>query len=381
MHYIVHVRLRGFYVGNVQGRAKGEGLAITRDRAVLDCDASAAQRGVRIGMSVSEAKMLLREGTFLAWTAGDYAAGQEAWLDMAARYSGTLEPFDQHTAFLDLTGHPDPLLIALRATDALRALGYGVLWGMAQVKWLARLGSLLNAKEAPLRDPARFLWPLPPQRLPISAEAQERLLMLGYTTIGEVASLGVETLREQFGRESLCIQQAAWGGWHEPVRGLYPQSALTDRVYFEGPVEDRLALDRSLKQMSKRLGHALRERDSVGSDVVVDLDTEEDVRSLKRRFAKPIDGPDAVYTALTLLTDKVCEPVLGIRATLPRLTQADKVQQALDGPRPDRQTGIETAFRQLREVFGEEAIKRASDIEIKRRDLVMKAWRDATGWR
>jgi hypothetical protein len=88
-----------------------------------------------------------------------------------------------------------------------------------------------------------------------------------------------------------------------------------------------------------------------------------------------------VYTALTLLTDKVCEPVLGIRATLPRLTQADKVQQALDGPRPDRQTGIETAFRQLREVFGEEAIKRASDIEIKRRDLVMKAWRDATGWR
>jgi len=194
MHYVFHARLRGFYARSVQRLAKGDGLAVTRERAVLDCDAVAARRGVRIGMSVSEAKMLLREGTFVSWAASDHVADQEAWLDVAARYTGALEPFDQHTAFLDLTGHPDPLLIALRAVDALRALGYEVLWGMAQTKWLARLGSLLDAKQEPLRDPAAFLWPLPPRHLPISPEAQERLVMLGYTTIGEVATLGLETL-------------------------------------------------------------------------------------------------------------------------------------------------------------------------------------------
>ena len=354
---------------------------VTRDKVVLDLNLAAQKRGAAVGMNLSEAKVLLRGGRFVAWCESDYLAAQEAWLNVAAAYTCALEPGAQHEAFLDLSGHPAPLSIARKAVDAIQALGYQVHWGLAQTKWLASIGAQFNAHDDPLQDSADFLWPLAIKHLPISLEARERFQMLGYSTVGQLTELRMSTLREQFGEESHRIYQLVWGGGFEPVYTLYPKDALHDHLYFESPIEDLEMFDQALRLLSNRLGKKLRDRDLCGQSATVYLDTEKGVRLFKRSFNKPIEGPRTVYGALSLTVNKVEEPVSGIRVRLPSLTKAEQLQRTLQGVQTAQQPAAEKALTAVRKVYGDKIIQRGSEIPTDRRSLLLREWRNATGWR
>jgi hypothetical protein len=331
-------------------------------------------------MSLNEAKILLRGGQFVAWVASDFEQAQEKWLEVAAAYTSALEPAKQHSAFLDLSGHPDPLPIALQVVSSVEEMGYGVRWSLAHTKWLASLGAKLNAHHEPMQDSAEFLWPLSIRHLPISLEAKERFQMLGYTTVGQITELRLSSLREQFGEESHTIYQLIWGGKYEPIAALYPKDSLTEQLYFDNPIDDLEVFDRALRLTANRIGKRLRDSDLCGQDAQIYLDTEKGVRSYKRTFNKPIEGPRSAYGALSLTVPKVEEAVSGLRVRLTNLSKAVVLQKAFDG-QTDSQPAAEKALYAVRRVYGDKIIQKGSEIQSDRRSLLLREWRSATGWR
>jgi DNA polymerase-4 len=386
MHCFLYVRLHGFYTAN----HTSEGIVIVhREKHVICANERAVKQGIQVGMPLAEAKAIVREASFIPWTEKEFQLAQEQWLDICSCYSNVIEPEDQHAAYLDISTHPDPTDIAIRLTNS---LPYVAEIGLAGTKWIAKLAAArltgrtlyddLRLRE-PLLDPAGFLAPLSVKHLlPVAARDRQRLHFLGYRTIGEVTNLSLSTLRKQFGDAALKIYQAAWGGCFESVRALYPRDAMGEGISFEGSVQTSEVLDHGLTQIAERLSERLRKLDLSGADMVVWIEREGGARERRERsFVKSLQSSRAILTGLRLMLPPPIEHVVGIRVALSNLCKSKRKQLDLYGSIAEKTTSKAQAISQLRNAFGHQALLSGSDIQEPRRKRVLRAWKDATGWR
>src|SRR5688572_21790400 len=111
MHYFLYLELPGFYV-RVWERSDplwlDKPLVVHRAKRVLDLNARAYERGVRSGMGMDEAKVLLQGSGLIAYEEEPYRSSQDRWLDALAEFSSCIEPCEPNSAWADLSGHPDP---------------------------------------------------------------------------------------------------------------------------------------------------------------------------------------------------------------------------------------------------------------------------------
>ena len=429
MHYFLSLSLEHFYAGVLRDSAETRSFPINSDqfrsnpliihheKQVLDIDRKAAEAGAQIGIALSEAKALLPGATFLPWEEEHYREAQEEWLDICNQFSDVIEPDTQCSAYLDLTSHPDPLAIAWQLQKELKEdLGWESHIGIAGSKWIARVADMVGGEGVPYErastDPASFLAPLKTKMLlPIPEEHRMRLRFLGYRTIGEVAGVPLNVLQEQFGREGLLIHQAARGGVFQPVRAVYPKDSVASRMYIEGGIDNTEAMIRVLQKVSENLSDQLQEREAQGNEITAIVEDENGaVRRLSRKFMKPMQEKRAIYAGLKLVFEpffdyqlnptaqtKVSEPqmeislspqsgfpptISRIRVYLTNIRPADKFQRLLTGDhsRCERLNSTRATLNHIRTVFGDRAIEVASEIKEPRRKLVMRAWKNATGW-
>ena len=116
---IAFLRLMGFYVCAGSFAHGPQPVVVVKDKAVLDANAAALERGVQPGMTLREAKAILHDGKFVEWEPDEYREAQCAWLDLCAEFTDVVEPEEQHTAYLDLSMHPNPGEILDRVTEQL----------------------------------------------------------------------------------------------------------------------------------------------------------------------------------------------------------------------------------------------------------------------
>ncbi|MEZ0326211.1 MAG: hypothetical protein ACAH95_09910, partial [Fimbriimonas sp.] len=74
------------------------------------------------------------------------------------------------------------------------------------------------------------------------------------------------------------------------------------------------------------------------------------------------------------------KPVTSLRILLPNLRKANRKQQKLYVARTDSSDALKSAVGQVQKVYGGEVIKLGSEISLPRRQRVLRAWKDATGW-
>lgn len=404
MHYFLYVRLHGFYSRTLQGvqpELQGQPVVVVRSKRVLDSSDEAAN--VSSGMTLSEARAILRDGRFIQWEEERYRDAQRVWLDLMAEYTDVIEPRSQHEAFLDLSLHPDPVDIAQQIRHDLgERLGWSAGIGLASTKWLAELSAERSNEERgqasliqeqidlshPLNDPEGYMAGQPiDSMLPVPRECRERLKFLGYHSAGSVARLPLSLLREQFNGQALLIYQACRGGVFQPVEPRYPERALLERVVFDGPLQDLLLLDRSLGDLARKIAAKLEQGDLQGTALSAVVQVEEGLpMSVEREFTKPMHTEREVLTGLRLLLEPVLASaesgVLAIRIQMPRLQHVRKIQTTLDArlPKKERAASSASAFQHIRKVFGDHAIEVASQIAEPRRKLLMRTWKEATGW-
>jgi nucleotidyltransferase/DNA polymerase involved in DNA repair len=383
VYMIVFLFLPRFYV-----RPRDESrLVIVRDRLVLDMDEDAERAGVYRGMPVRQAQSIVQDGCFLPWKEEDYAEHCRLWLDVCTRFTGVIEPQDQHAAWLDLSMHPRPLELMSQIRQEIEAAcGLQPRAGLAKAKWLARVAAEVGDDDyLALHYPQTFLAELPVTLLaPVAPEHRRRLSFLGYHSAKSVASVPLETLRAQFGEEAHSIQQASLGRGSAKVAAQYPPDALHESFRFPGTTDSLLVLEEGTAALARRIGHRLIEKERQGSylRVVVELESGEEI-ARERTFTKPIRCPRTALAALKLLLDEpLQEPVAGLRVVLRELKRSVRSQLDLmgNGAAGERDHRVDSAFRYVRTVFGEEAVIQASQVQHPRRARVLREWKEGTGW-
>ena len=368
-------------------------IIVHHEKKVLDIGPKAEEAGANIGMALSEAKALLPGATFMAWEPEPYREAQETWLDICTDISDIVEPDQQDSAYIDLTGHPDPLAIAWQLQNELKdRLGWNSRIGIAGSKWIAKVAEIVSIEgeygspyQAACSDPAAFLAPLKTKMLlPVPEEHRARLRFLGYRTIGEVATVPLAVLHDQFGREGLLIHQAAKGGVFQKIQALYPRDSVSVRMRFEGGLDNLESLLSALHQLAKKLAEMLLEREAQGNELIATFETEEgEQKTLRRKFMKPMQSSRAIFAGLKLLlVGCISEPIMRLRVRMTNLKPAEKFQRELSGAHciQERESSTQAAFSHIRTVFGDQSIEIAGERKEPRRKVVMRVWKSATGW-
>jgi len=396
---IVCLRLDGFYAKRFE--SDGRPLVVLREKIVLDCDNDSSARGVLVGMTQREAKSILFDGRFEPWDEDLYREAQSQWLDVCCEFSDAVEPVDQHTAFVDLSLHPDPTDILLQMVSEVGAAsGCRVLSGCARVKWLAEVALEEGDCGRAYSDANGFLADLHTMRLsPIPVEHRERLVMLGYHTAGAVAELPMKVLQAQFGDDAVTIYRCLRGGCSSPVVATYPQRCISTRFRFDDPTDSLEAIDNALVRLATFLGKRLMADDLQGCDIHVVAVREEGEQRIERRYAKPIQSKASVLFCLRRLVEEMAADLApietdeyhlspeamnrwtGIRVRMPNLAQAKRKQSNLyTWKATDQKQAADFAMSQLHKTFGLDSIVLAAQVAESRRKRVLKVWKDAIGW-
>lgn len=402
MHYIVHVRLLSFYVPSLTAQRPelaDRPLIIHRNKTVLESSPEALALGITPGMRLQEAKILLKSGTgvSVAWEEELFRTHQEAWLDACCLYTDVVEPDRQHGAYLDISAHPDPLDIAEQLAQHLKNKGYiDFRIGLSRCKWVASLATerlsldvgspewRIAAREA-IERPSEFLDPFPTDcLLPVLPEHRQRLCFLGYRTLGEVRRIPLRVLKEQFAEHAPLIHSASIGGVSEPVAAAYPKARVLASVAFEGGTDSPEDLDRGLRDLGGRVADMLMRRDAVSYHLQLEIEFEDGKSEPRQRvFAKPISNLASAIMAIRLLAgDRFRQPIARITARIDKLEPAQKGQYELDGRTASTVQALHlgNAFRSIRTSFGDHAIQCGAALPLTRRERVLKAWKEATGW-
>lgn len=386
MRYLADILIDGFYVRTLAS-GPDDVVVVHRDKAVLDLTKAAHDRGIRVGTSLQEAKVVLAgTGFAFEWHEEMFLASRLRWLEVASQFSDVIEPLDQHEALVDLSDHPRPREVAERMREAIAAeLGLKVRVGVAGSRWVARraarAGDPLGLAAS---DPTSYVSSLPTERLPIAQDHAKRLKMLGYLTVGEVRRITLETLRSQFGEAAHEIHRLARGAGDARVEPLFPPNGVSARFAYDGAPETTQALEEGFRCLAGEIAVELSDRDAVGDKVELLLEHEDDTVTRSRRtFSKPISTAMHVLTALRLMLPEPPEkPVETVRVRLLDVRKEKRVQLTMEGQRSrkDMEASSTAAVDHVLAVFGKGAIQIASEVTEPRWKSVRRAWSAANGW-
>lgn len=385
--YVLFLSLDQFYVRHFAEAGDRIVRAVNRGRWIIDATDAARHLGVMPGTPLIRARTYLAgHGLIHEWQDALGADAQQAWLDVAARHCGVIEPCDQHAAWLDLSAHPNPMWVAERVVEDIAAVsGLTVRFGSARTKWLAKKSAEIEGTHLAPMTPEELGLLSVHELTPIDEEARERLVFLGCRRIREIPELSLTVLTKNFGPQAMMIIQAAKGGLVEEVRPLYPNDVIRECVLLDGAAEEAAVIDAAFQRLAMALGERLGRSGQAAMRLTAEIEFEEEICIAERTFRKPVHDAHSVLNALRRdVMPSVTRPVLALRVTLRELQVAQLVQQHLENARSSprsRQDRAEVALRQVSSAFGNHAIARASELEEPYRVRVLKAWSNALGWR
>lgn len=355
-------------------------MAIHRDKVLIDANDAAIRVGAHRGLPLKEAKSMLSGVRFVEWNPDDDASLRASWLDGLLEFTDRIEARAPHEAFLDLTGHPDPLSIVPACLEKAKL---PLIAGLGCAKWIAQ--ATTHASQPLSQDhvvrPEISLRELSVNVLPVPREAIERLAFLGYRTVGQVQKATREVLDKQFDSLGMAIHSAARGGQIDPVVTNYPPDTIAVRVYMESPWEDTELRDADLKTLASRMGRALVDKDRAARCLeLILVDEQGEQAHRERTFSKPLRTGFQIFTALRGLAEEVF-PAIEARARVRRLEKAPARQFELARMKvAGVSDSMSDAVEGVRAKFGTASVMAGSEVKLPRRKVVLRAWCDATGW-
>lgn len=379
---ILSIELLEFYIDRSRPNVP---QVVYRNDEVLDVNRAALHRGVLRGQPFHQAKAILREAEFKVWEPEEYRNRELEWLNLCIEYSNIVEPQDQHVAFVDMSSHPDPVDVAEALVRTLsQATKLNIRTGMASAKWIARLAALRNDCGDAQRNPKKFLSSLPlSDLLPVETESRQRLMFLGYATIGDVASIPFPILKDQFDDLSFLIHSSANGTLSDEVKPSYPPQSCSARLIFDGATDSHLVVENAVEVLAEKLGSQLDLQNLEGTVLIATLEYEDTTTiKLERTFSKPMRNADTLLPSIHLLIEKSLEKPLSAIVILMTDLRKVNVAQSIFLDRPDRRTPprLETTLHRVKSVFGDNSVKLGQEIKIPRRLHVLREWKHVTGW-
>lgn len=383
MHYIAYVSLQGLYASEASARLSwpdAKPLVVIRDSTVIDLNRAAIAAGCSLGMGKLEVTAVLADSTCITnFVREEVLQVRDRWLTACTEFSDIIEPEDCHSAFIDLSRHPNALDIARSLKRSIeQATSLEVRLRISSAKWLSKLApdSLDSFAEAKYWLPRLGI-----EKLPIDRRDILRLRLLGYRTIGEVASLPKSVVKAQFCERAWLIHELASGSYVDLPRPLFPEAKASSTVEIEGGASEWQIIETAMFKLAAPIAKTMSRLDSMTRTFELEITFDSGkISTFRRSFAKPIHSRTGIVRAIAVMLPKITEPILALKASCPKLERRTRAQITLEESIADTGVSAESALLAIRKTFGESSIRVAGDIEQPRHVEVMRAWKAATGW-
>ena len=284
----MHIDLDAFFVSveqaenpELQGKPVVVGGRPDRRGVVAAASYEARAFGLHAGMPLTTAYRLCPQAIFIEGSFPKYRRASQRFMAILADFSPFLEPVSLDESYLDATGfesiHGSIRQMAVNIKQRIKdELGLCASAGIAGCKVVAKVASELSKPDgllevAPGKEHS-FLAPLPIAKLPGIGSRSERILnSLGIHTVGQLATLPLDTLKHHFGATGELMHRHANGIDDREVEPPAAAKSISRETTFGTDTEDQSLLKATLTYLSERVGSELRQRDKQARCVTLKL--------------------------------------------------------------------------------------------------------------
>ena len=384
---ILHLDLDAFFCAveelrdpALRGKAFSVGGRPDQRGVVASCSYPARMKGVRSAMPMGRALRLCPE---LIIVPGHYSAYADVSKQVMARLhdlTPLVEQISIDEAFLDVTelaGDGETIARTLQARIRTE-VGVPCSLGVAANKLVAKIANNQGKAARRSGEPpnaitvvpagleAAWLAPLPCDELwGVGPRTAERLGELGIRTIGELAARTRQELVRHFGKNGEEMWRHARGHDDSPIVLERERKSVSQETTYVHDVQDEATLRKTLFDQAREVSAMLQRRQLVGSTVKIKLRWATFVTVTRQTtLAEPTAAAQPIFQAAARLLAAAWDgkPVRLIGVGVARLVGSERQATLFDLPNEKRER-LEDTLRSLRERFGEDAIKRATELD------------------
>jgi len=375
MRKIVHVDMDAFYAAIEQldhPELRGKPVIVGGDpagRGVVSTASYEARRfGVHSAMPTAQARRLCPQGIFLRPRFSRYHEVSQEIRRILYSYTPLVEPLSLDEAFLDMTS-TERLFGPVEETareikqKIFAETGLTCSVGVAPNKFLAKLASDLEKPDGLVivRAGEEFLKDLPISRLwGVGERTARRLQGLGASTIGQLREFSLERLVHEFGRFGRTLYELARGIDKSPVVPEREARSIGQERTFAEDLTDREILKKILFALSEEVGRRLRAAGLKGGTVQIKVRFA-DFTTISRSatLPRPTELTERIFKEAERLFDGRVRLRQGVRLLGVRVSGlvTEEQEQLPLFPAEGRSGKLERLIDELRERFGEDAIK------------------------
>ncbi|MGA2671263.1 MAG: DNA polymerase IV [Dehalococcoidia bacterium] len=375
---IFHIDLDAFFVSVEQAlnpKLKGKPVIVGGDPERRGVVASASYEarpfGIHAGMPLSKARRLCPQAIFVRANFSRYRDASNRFMEILADFSPDIEPLGVDEAYLDVTGCVEPYDSPQKLARAIKEiinkdLKLTASVGIGTCKVVAKIASALCKPDGLLEiapgEEQAFLNPLPIAKLPgVGEKTEQSLKELGITTIGELASLPLDTLTRRLGATGAVLYSYARGIDDREVEAPGEAKSISQQLTFARDTLDRNFLEANLHNLCQEVCQELRSQNKRAKCVAIRL-RYADFKTITRQVTlqEASDVTQVVFaTAQQLLSKTLAKQEKPIRLIGIRISSlaGEEKQLPMFDPRVAKFGQLDQAVDKIRKKYGQTAIK------------------------
>ncbi len=391
---ILHLDLDAFFCAVEEQRnpkLRGQIFAVggqpNQRGVVSSCSYPARRFGIHSAMPMSQAVKLYPNLIIVPGHHDAYSEVSHQVMDRLNQITPLIEQISIDEAFLDVTPLDGESLAKRLQTMINEELHLPCSFGVASNKLVAKIannvGKSRKGKDAPPNaiqvvppgEEAAFLAPLPINELwGVGPKTAERLRSLGIKTIGDLADWRETDLVLMFGKHGADLGCEARGIDDRPVESERDTKSISREVTFTRDITDLDSLRRTIRQLSEGVGWRVRKEKLRGTTVKVKIRWA-DFTTLSRQQTLPqaTDDDDEIEKLAQSLFRAAWTPGQAVRLIGVGVSGFDDADQQLslwqdetaELTDKENKKRLQTTLDDLRDRFGEDIIKRGSDLRRK----------------
>ncbi|MEA1872489.1 MAG: DNA polymerase IV [Chloroflexota bacterium] len=380
---IFHIDLDAFFVSVEQAlnpKLKGKPVIVGGDPERRGVVASASYEarpfGIHAGMPSSKARRLCPQAIFIRSHFSLYKDASSKFMEILGYFSPYIEPLGLDESYLDVTGcegpYGSPRQLALAIKERIhKELEITASVGIATCKVVAKIASDLCKPDGLLEiapgEERAFLNPLPVAKLPgVGKKTEQSLKEMGTTTIGELASLPLDTIKRQFGATGAVIHSYARGIDDREVEAPGEAKSISQQLTFARDTLDRNFLEANLHNLCQEVCQELRSQNKRARCLAIRL-RYADFKTITRQviLKEASDVTQVIFAAAQQLLSKALaereKPVRLIGVRISSLIGEGK-QLPMFNSGTEKPEHLDKAIDKIRNKYGSTAIKTGNGI-------------------
>jgi DNA polymerase IV len=309
---ILHIDMDAFFAMIEQKRRPeligkpvvvGGGGDPTRRGVVSTASYESRRFGIHSAMPLRTAYRLCPEAVFLPVDYEEYSRVSERIKTILREITPIVEDVGIDEAYLDLSSIEKPLEetakeIKKRIRDE---TGLTCSIGIAPNKLLAKMASEMEKPDGLTllteEDIESRIWPLPVRKLRgVGPKTEAYLKGLGIETVGQIASMPLDKLIEEFGQSyGGYLQEASRGIDESPLNTHWEPKSISRETTFQEDVSNWQVIAKTLVELTKEVVNTMRQEGYKGRTVTVKVRFSDFITFTRAKtFDSPTNSPDEI---------------------------------------------------------------------------------------